>query len=124
MKLDTALKGMFATQNKLRTPEGVMNPTFMSLQMARLAQYTGSVEEHLARYEKEYEEEFGRKRKEYMIDQKMKATPAEAMAEMELAETKGQVKYLTRLTASAWKQVGVIQSRHNHLVIESQTTNI
>lgn len=124
MKLDIALNGMFAIQNKLRTSEGVTNPTFMSLQMARLAQYTGSVEEHLAQFEKEYEEEFGRKRKKYMIDDKMKATPAEAMAEMELAEVKGQIKYLTRLTASAWKQVGVIQSRHNHLVIESQTTNI
>lgn len=124
MDLHIALKGMFDAENILRTPQGVSNPSTMSESMMRLSQYTGAVEEKLAEYEKDYEIQLSRSLKEYMLDQGMKPTPAEARAKMELGELKGQIVYLTRLVGSAWKQVGVVQSRVNHLIKQSESTNI
>jgi hypothetical protein len=121
MELDVALKGMFATENSLRSREGITNPTFMSENMMRLSQYVGAVEEKLAMYEKDFEIQFAVALKERLIDKHMKVTQAEREVDIETAELKGQIKYLTRLVGSAWKQVGVIQSRINHLVRESQT---
>lgn len=121
MELDVALKGMFDAENALRSKMGVNNPTFMSEQMMRLSQYTGAVEEKLADHEKEYEIKLAVQLKKYMLDEKMKPTPAEARAKMDLGETKGQIAYLSRLVSSAWKQVGVIQSRINHLAREAGT---
>lgn len=121
MDLDTALKGMFDAENALRSREGVNNPTFMSEQMMRLSQYVGAVEEHLADYEREIEFQEGILLKRYMIDNKVKVTQAERMVDIEIAELKGQIKYLTRLVKSAWSQVGVIQSRINHLVKQAST---
>lgn len=121
MELDIALKGMFDAENSLRTKEGILNPSTMSEGMQRLAQYTGIVEEHLASYEKDYEIRNAFELKKRIIDGKMRVTQAEREVDIELAELKGQIKYLGRLVASAWKQVGVIQSRINHLVREAQT---
>lgn len=121
MDLDKALKGMFDAEEKLRSKAGVNNPTYMSENMMRLSQYTGAVEEKLAEIEKQQELDYAVKLKEYLIDQKMKVTQAERMVDMDLAESKGQIKYLTRLISSAWKQVGVIQSRINHLTREATT---
>lgn len=121
MELDKALDGMFNAQDKLRTPEGVNNPIIMSREMMRLSQYTGAVEEKLAELERDFETDAGRKLKEYMIDEHMKVTQAERMVDIEMGAVKGQIKYLTRLVASAWKQVGVTQSRYNHLVREAST---
>lgn len=121
MDLNKALEGLFDAEQCLRSTEGISNPVYMSTHMMRLSQYTGAVEEKLAEYEKDLEIQSGKLLKDYMINKKMKATPAEAMVGMEMAEVKGQVKYLTRVTASAWRQVGVIQSRINHLVREAGT---
>lgn len=120
MDLDKAVKGMLDAESSLRTKQGISNPTVMSEQMMRLSQYLGAVEEHLADYEKEYEVSLAQKLKEYMIYQDMKPTPAEARAKMDLGETKGQLVYLSRLVTSGWRQVGVIQSRINHLIREAQ----
>lgn len=121
MKLDIALRGMFDAENKLRSVEGVNNPIFMSECMMRLSQFTGSVEEHLAEFEKDYEVQSAKLLKTFMIDQKLAVTAAEKRMKLELGEVKGQIVHLGRLTSSAWKQVGVIQSRINHLVREAQT---
>lgn len=115
MELNKALEGLFDAEGKLRSREGVSNPSFMSEQMARLSQYTGAVEEKLAEYEKEYEVKYAVELKERMINEHMKVTQAEREVDIELAELKGQIKYLTRIVASSWKQVGVTQSRFNHL---------
>lgn len=128
MELDKALKGMFAAQNALRGRDkrGINDPTFMSLQMARLAQYTGAVEEKLADLEKSFEINYSIELKARLIDKKppMKVTQAEREVDIQTAGEKGQIKYLTRLVASSWRQVGVIQSRFNHLVLEASTTNV
>lgn len=121
MELDKALKGMFDAQDRLRSTPGTENPTYMSQHMMRLAQYTGAVEEKLAEYEEDFEKKFAVELKIRLIDKKMKVTQAEREVDIELAELKGQIKYLTRLVASAWKQVGVAQSRFNHLTTLAST---
>lgn len=124
MDLNKALEGLFDAEKSLRSTEGINNPVYMSTHMMRLSQYTGAVEERLAEYEKDIEQQSGKLLKEYMIDEKMKVTQAERMVDIEMSETKGQIKYLTRVTGSAWKQVGVIQSRINHLTREATSTNM
>lgn len=124
MDLQKAIEGMLDAENKLRSPRGINNPSEMSKQMMRLSQYLGAVEEHLASYEKEYEVSLAQKLHNFMIVQGMKPTPADTRAKIELGETKGQVTYLSRLVSSGWRQVGVIQSRINHLIRESQSTNL
>lgn len=118
MKLEDALDKMLKVETSLRS---VSDPVGMSLHMMKLAQYTSAVEEHLAQYEKDLEIEYAVKLKHYLLDNKMKVTESERMVEMEIAEKKGQVKYLTRLVASAWKQTGIVQSRINHLTREAGT---
>jgi hypothetical protein len=97
---------------------------FMSEQMMRLSQYTGAVEDRLAEYERDLETDYAARLHKYMIDQQMKVTQAERMVDMDTAFVKGQIKYLTRIVGSAWKQVGVIQSRINHLTREATSTNM
>lgn len=114
MKLEDALKGMFHVQNEIRTPRAMSDPLVLSKQMMRLSQYAGAVDERLAEYQQDYELQLARAM-QYLIGGGMKPTPAEASAKMELAEVKSQIVYLDKVTQSAWRQVGVIQSRINHL---------
>lgn len=121
MDLDNSIKGMLDAEEKLSSTQGVNNPVYISTQMQRLSQYTGNAENILAEYERDYEQDFARKLKHYMIEKGMKPTAAERQVDIELGEIKGQIKYLTRMTASAWRRVGVAQSRWNHLVKEATT---
>ena len=121
MDLETAIKGVLDAESKLRSPQGVNSPTFMSQQMMRLSQFTGAAEEHLAKYEQDFELDSAKALKFYMIDQKMAVTAAEKRAKIETADLKAQIKYLERIIQSAWRQVGVIQSRINHLAREAST---
>lgn len=122
MEIDVALKGMFDAESKLRSAVGITNIVAMSENMMRLTAYTGAVEQTLAELERDFEFDFSRLLKEKMMDHGMKVTQAERETDIEMAKIKGQIKYLTRLVGSAWKQVGVIQSRINHLVREASTT--
>lgn len=124
MQLDEALKGMFSAENQLRSKQGISNPVLLSAQMMRLAAYVSAVEEKLAELERDFEVENAVQLKERMIDKGMKVTQAEREVDIILASEKGQIKYLTRLVASAWKTVGTIQSRINHLTLESRSTNL
>lgn len=124
MELSQSLKGVFDAENALRTPRGVTDPSTMSVQMMRLSQYLGSVEEKLAEYEKGFEIQFATLLKEYLMDKKMKVTQAERMVDIELAGLKGEIKYLTRIVSSGWRQTGIIQSRINHLIKQAESTNI
>lgn len=121
MDLEISIKGLLDAEGKLSTPQGVNSPTFISLQMQRLSQFTSNADNILAEYERDYEQEYAKKLKKYIIGEGMKPTPAERMVDMELGELKGQIKYLTRITASAWRRIGVAQSRFNHLMQESKT---
>lgn len=124
MELDISLNGMFKTENALRSTQGINNPVFMSENMMRLSQYVGAVEEKLAEYEKDFEVQYATELKIRLIDHSMKVTQAEREVDIELAELKGQIKYLTRLVSSAWRQTGIIQSRINHLVKQAESTSI
>lgn len=115
MELETAITGMLDAENQLRTKAGIENPDFISNQMMRLAQYLGAVEEHLAEIEEQYEVDMALALKEFIIDKKESATAAEKLAKIALGPTKGRIVYLSRLVGSGWRQVGVCQSRWNHL---------
>lgn len=124
MELDESLKKLLELQIFTQTPGFIEQPVAMSKAMARLSIYTGAVESKLAEYEKDYELKTAQELKVRLIDEHMKVTQAEREVDIETAELKGQIKYLTRLVSSAWRQIGVLQSRINHLVKQSEVTNI
>lgn len=121
MELSKALDGMFDAENKLRTPEGVANPVILSENMVRLSLFTGAVEESLAQLERDFEVENSTRLRYWMTTKALKVTQAEREVDIELGKKKGEIKYLTRIVASAWRQVGVVQSRVNHLIREAGT---
>jgi hypothetical protein len=121
MELDFAIKGMLQAQTDLRSKTGITNPSFMSRTMMTLSSFTSAVEEHLSRYEKDYETKEAQILRRCIIDEGKSATAAEKYVKIEMGTTEGQIKYLTRLVGAAWKQVGVIQSRYNHLIKEAGT---
>lgn len=120
MNLEAALNGLRDAQDKLANATAITSPTEISTQMMRLSQYASAVDSHLAEYEKEYETKLSAKMLGF-IKSGMKVTPAETRARMELADIKSQIKFLERITNSAWKQVGTAQSRWNHLTQEART---
>lgn len=121
MELDIAIKGMLEVENGIRSAQAISNPVLLSTHMMRLSAYTSAVEEKLAELEKDFEVGYAVELKERLIDKSMKVTQAEREVDIILAETKGQIKYLTRIVGSAWRQVGTIQSRINHIKQESGT---
>lgn len=121
MNLEQALAGLFDAQSRLRTASAVANPIIMSKHMYRLSQYTGAVENHLAEFERDFDIEYAHKLNEFIMKEGMKPTPADAKVKMVMGEQKGQITYLSRIVSSSWKQLGVIQSRINHILKESTT---
>ena len=117
MNLEQAIKIMLETQDNFATKAGVDNPDYISQQMQILANATALVERHLAGFERDYEIRLGKKLGEYLAGGSS-ASAAETRVRTELAKEKGEIKYLTRMVKSAWSQVGVAQSRHNHLTKE------
>lgn len=124
MDLEQAIKVMLDAQDKLRTRQGVNSPDYMSEQMQRLAQATGAVELHLAEYERDYEIALGNKLHTYLVTEGTSATNADKRVRIDLAKQKAEITYLTRIVASAWKQVSTTQSRWNHLQAEYKTGRV
>ena len=120
IELEKALDGMSDAKDKLRNATAVVSPTIMSQEMYRLSQFTGVIDEHLADYEKEYSVKLAANILN-KIKIGMKVSPAETQTKMEMAEVKSQIDYLDRISKSAWKQLGIIQSRINHLTAEAKT---
>lgn len=120
MKLEEALKAMFAVENSLLEKGMIYDPVGLSIRMTKLSQYASAVEERLAEHEQDFEI-----KEAICLGEKLKAkipiTRAVRECEIEMAEHKGQIKYLTRIVSSAWKQIGVVQSRINHLSREAST---
>ena len=114
MDLQTATKGMMDARAALRTKDGVNNPSFISEQMQRLAQYTGSVEEHLAELEERIEVEEMNVFNGHRADGKS-VNQAELLAKQEVGSLKGEIAKLKRYVNSSWSIIGVAQSRVNHL---------
>lgn len=121
MNLDKAISGLFDAEGQIRSKEGISNPILLSSQMMRMSAYVSAIEQTLAEYERDYEIQSGKILKRCMVDENMNASQSEKQVKIEIAETKGQIAYLGRLVSSAWKVVGVAQSRINHLIQESRT---
>ena len=119
MDLETAVDGLNDAKLKLRSKEGILSGPFMSEQMDRVAQYANAIEDHLADYEHDYEISEARAFRDQSLQGKS-VSAAEKAAKYELAEMRGQIKKLSRLAASAWRLVGVKQSRFNHLEKEAR----
>jgi len=117
MELEKSIKIMLETQDNFATRRGVEDPDYISQQMQILANATALVERELAGFERSYEITLGKKLGEYIAGGSS-ASASESRVRSELAKEKGEVKYLTRIVGSAWRQVGVAQSRHNHLTRE------
>jgi len=118
--IEEALKGIESAQDTIRNATALSSPTILSEQMMRLSQYTAILDAHLADYERDFELQLSSKILAKMKEG-LKVTPAESLAKVELAEIKSQILFLTRISASCWRQVGVAQSRINHLLQESKT---
>lgn len=119
MDLQIALKGISDAETELRSKDGISNPSFISTQMQRLAQYAAAVEERLAELEEEYEVDMSVELKKLIIDEGKSATAADSFVRMRLGPTKGRIAYLTRRVKTAWKVTGICQSRYRHLEAEA-----
>ena len=118
MLLTTAMKGMLEAREELQKEEGVSNPTFISENTQRLAQYTGAVEEVLAENEADLVTKESTKFKAYM-DEKKSANMASNLLKYDFTEERAQIAKLTRLCNSSWKIISVAQSRVKHLIAEA-----
>lgn len=124
MELNDALEKLFNIQTSVQNPAFTDNPVAMSKAMARMAVYAGAIETKLAEYERDYELDQARLYRKLLIEDKLAATAAEKHVKIGLGETKGQIIYLSRIVNSAWRQTGILQSRINHLVKQSESTNL
>jgi hypothetical protein len=118
MLLATALKGMQEARDALQTQEGISNPTFISEQTQRLAQYTGATEAILSEDESELLKKSAAKFKSYMEAGKS-ANMADNLLKYDFVDERAQVIKLTRLCNSSWKIISVSQSRVKHLIAEA-----
>lgn len=118
MLLATSLKGMLEARNALQSEQGVSNPTYISEQTQRLAQYTGAVEEVLAEDEADLVQKTAAKFKEYM-DSGKSANMASELLKYDFTDERAEIVKLTRLTNSSWKIISVSQSRVKHLIAEA-----
>lgn len=117
MDLQVAIKGMLTARAQLRSQRGISDPQFISEQMQRLAQYAGSLEEHLAEYEEQLEVQEMEVFNGWLKDGKS-INQAELLAKQEVGQLKGQIAKLKRYVNSSWSIIGVAQSRFNHLNIQ------
>lgn len=119
MELQTAIDGMLATREKLRTKEGVTSPAYISTQMQVLTQFVSAIEEHLAKLEEEHEYNMTTKFIKYTngVDA-VSVSQAETKTRFETGIRKGEIAKLKRYVSSSWSVIGVAQSRVNHLTSE------
>jgi hypothetical protein len=118
MLLTTALTGMLEARGALQKPEGVSNPTYISEQTQRLAQYTGAVEEILASDEADLIIKESTQFKKY-LDEKKSPNMATNLLKFDFTNEKAEIARLSRLTNSSWKIISVSQSRVKHLIAEA-----
>lgn len=124
MKLEDAIKGMMTTRAALRSKQGVSDPSFISENMQRLAQYTAAIDIHLADLEEEHESNMTTKFVKYTNGtDAISVSQAETKTRFEAGIRKGEIAKLKRYVNSAWQLVGVAQSRHNHLTAEYKQGN-
>lgn len=120
MRLEQALKQLINIKAGL-TEQTILDPTEMSRCMTRIAMYTSIVEDYLATYEKNYEIEQSTLFNKYLRNDKLSASAAEKEVKIELGVLRGDIAYLSRIVASAWKTCSILQSRINHIQTEINT---
>lgn len=120
MDLVTATEGMLSAQEALRQPAAIANPSLISDQMYKLAQYTAAVEYHLAIEEREYEKDEAIIYRRAIRQDKLSASAAEKEVKMELGEREGQIKYLKRVCDTAWKLHMNCMAKIKHLEGENR----
>lgn len=120
MNLDISVKGLLDAREKLRNAKGIVEPSFISESMQRMAVYNSSVEEALADLEEELEVEEEKAYRKH-INNGLSPSAAEREAKYDVAKLKASAKRLTRLVNSSWKLIGTAQSRWNHITKEQQT---
>lgn len=118
MLLTTAVKGMLDARTALQQPEGVSNPSYISEQIQKLAQYTGVVEEALAQEESDLVIKESAQFKGYMAAGKS-ANMSGELLKHDYPKERANIVQLTRLCNSSWKIIGVSQSRIKHLIAEA-----
>lgn len=118
MLLTTAMKGMSDARLALQLEEAISNPTYISENTQRLAQYAGAIEEILAEDEAELVVKESQKFKQYM-EEKKSANMAGNLLRYEFQYERAEIVKLTRLANSSWKIISASQSRVKHLIAEA-----
>ncbi len=118
MLLPTALKGMVEARNALQQQEGISNPSYISENIQKLAQYVGVLEEILAEDEADLIKKESEKFKSYMESGKS-ANMASNLLKYDFTTERAEIVKLIRLCNSSWKIISVSQSRVKHLIAEA-----
>ena len=124
MELNELTQKLLSVEKSVITENITDNPARMSKAMVLIAMYANGVEEHLADLERDYEVQSAQLYRKCMLEERLSASAAEKHVKIELGELKGNLAYFSRVVASAWRQSGVLQSRINHVVKFSETTNL
>lgn len=122
MNVEEALRGLKDAESKLSTRQAVANPALISEEMYRLGQFASALEQHLGDAEEEYEVEWADLYAQLTLPtlhgKPLSATAAKQMADIQMAESKGNIKKLQRYVSAAWHVHMSCMARHKHL--ESQ----
>lgn len=117
MNLDSALDAMQKHKDAL-LDEGASNPSVISENTHRLAQYIGVAEDRLAELEYDLEINEATKFQEFIKEGKS-VNAAKESSKRHYIKERALIAKTTRLTTSGWKLVSESQSRVKHLIAEA-----
>jgi len=120
MLLSTALKGMTRHREALLEVGGASNPSLISENTHRLAQYIAVAEEKLADLEEELEIKESDSFNQHIKEGKS-VNAAKESVRREFTRERAQIIKVTRLVSSGWKLVSESQSRVKHLIAEANS---
>lgn len=120
MLLSTALKGMTRHREVLLEAGGASNPSLISENTHRLAQYIAVAEERLADLEEELEIKESDSFNQHLKEGKS-VNAAKESVRREFTKERAQIIKVTRLVSSGWKLVSESQSRVKHLIAEANS---
>lgn len=117
MELQSALDAMQKHKDAL-LDEGASNPSVISENTHRLAQYIGVAEDRLAELEYDLELNEATKFQEYR-EEGMSVNAAKESSKRFYIKERAQIARTTRQVTSGWKIVSESQSRVKHLIAEA-----
>lgn len=118
MNLSTALKGMSTHREVLLEEGSTSNPSLISEETHRLAQYIALAEEQLATLEHDIEIKESASFHEH-IKRGKSVNAAKESIRREFTEDRAMIIKVTRLVSSGWRLVSESQSRVKHLIAEA-----